>query len=633
MKVLWLLWQRVRQIFSVFSYGWQAIGLVWQTSAPYTLWLAVLTLVAGILPAGVAYFGKLIVDGVLAASKMFSEMTLSDSSGVLEQFFSLELSTQLVIFFVVEAVLVVLLMLSQRGISIIQSLFRGLLGHRVNMMILEKAQTLSLSQFEDSELYDKLVRARREASTRPLGLVNKTFGLLQNAISLAGFTVLLIQFSPWIIILLIVAALPGFIAETFFSNKAFGLFRWRSPEAREQNYLETLIAREDNVKEMKLFGLSRLFTNRYTTIFKKLYGEDRNLIIRRDSWGLVMDVFASIVFYGAFAWVIVSTVVGHTTIGEMTMYLMVFKQGQAAIKASLSAISGMYEDNLYLSNLYEFLDQPELEGSGSVQEGAVPNDGVRFEHVTFYYDIYTGESGESTQNAQPALHDVSFHIAPGASLAIVGENGSGKTTLIKLLTRLYTPTTGRILLDGTNLQDWDSQALHQQMGVIFQDFIRYQLMVGENIGVGRVEQIDDEVLWQEAAQKGRAETFIADLPSSYQTQLGRWFKNGIELSGGQWQKIALARAFMRKDARILILDEPTAAMDAQAEADIFNEFNANMVDKITILISHRFSTVRTANTIIVMDKGSVLEMGSHQELVLQKGIYARLFKLQAKGYQ
>lgn len=633
MKVLWLFWQRVRQIFSVFSYGWKAIGLVWQTSAPYTLWLAAFTLVAGILPAGVAYVGKLIVDGVLAASTIFSEMTLSDSSSALEQFFSLELSSQLVIFFVVEAVLVILLMLSQRGISIIQSLFRGLLGHRVNMMILEKAQTLSLSQFEDSELYDKLVRARREASTRPLGLVNKTFGLLQNAIALTGFAVLLVQFSPWIIVLLTVAAIPGFAAETFFSNKAFGLFRWRSPEAREQNYLETLIAREDNVKEMKLFGLSRLFTQRYTAIFKKLYGEDRSLTIRRDSWGLVMDVFASIVFYGAFAWVIVSTVLGQTTIGEMTMYLMVFKQGQAAIKASLSSISGMYEDNLYLSNLYEFLEQPELEGSGSIKEGAVINDGIRFENVTFYYDIYTGVSGESTQNAQPALHEVSFHIPPGASLAIVGENGSGKTTLIKLLTRLYTPTSGRILLDGTDLQDWDSQALHQQMGVIFQDFIRYQLMVGENIGVGRVEQIDDELLWQEAAQKGRAEKFIDELPSSYQTQLGRWFKNGIELSGGQWQKMALARAFMRKDARILILDEPTAAMDAQAEADIFNEFNANMVDKITILISHRFSTVRTANTIIVMDKGSVLEMGSHQELVAQKGIYARLFKLQAQGYQ
>jgi ATP-binding cassette subfamily B protein len=633
MTVLGLFWQKVRQVFSVFSYGWQAIGLVWQTSAPYTLWLAALTLVAGILPAAVAYVGKLIVDGVLAASSSFSEITFANSTGLLEQFFSLEMSSQLVVVFAIEAVLVILLMLSQRGISIIQSLFRGLLGHRVNMMILEKAQTLSLSQFEDSELYDKLVRARREASTRPLGLVNKTFGLLQNAIGLTGFGILLVQFSPWIIVLLIIAALPGFMAEAFFSNKAFGLFRWRSPEAREQNYLETLIAREDNVKEIKLFGLGGLFIKRYTAIFKKLYKEDRNLTLRRDSWGLVMDVFASIIFYGAFAWVIMSTVLGQTTIGEMTMYLIVFKQGQSAIKASLSSISGMYEDNLYLSNLYEFLEQPGLERTGLVKEGAVVNDGIRFEDVTFYYDIYTGESGESTRNALPALQEVSFHIPPGASLAIVGENGSGKTTLIKLLTRLYTPTSGRILLDGTDLQDWDSRALHQQMGVIFQDFIRYQLLVGENIGVGRVEQIDDKVLWQEAAKKGRAEDFIADLPSGYQTQLGRWFKNGIELSGGQWQKMALARAFMRKDARILILDEPTAAMDAQAEADIFNEFNANMVDKITILISHRFSTVRTANTIIVMDKGAVLEMGSHKELVAQKGIYARLFALQARGYQ
>jgi ATP-binding cassette subfamily B protein len=256
-----------------------------------------------------------------------------------------------------------------------------------------------------------------------------------------------------------------------------------------------------------------------------------------------MDVFASFIFYGAFAWVIISTALGQTTIGEMTMYLIVFKQGQSAIKASLSSISGMYEDNLYLSNLYEFLDQPGLESTGLVKEGAVINDGIRFECVTFYYDIYTGESGETTRNALPALHEVSFHIAPGASLAIVGENGSGKTTLIKLLTRLYTPTSGRILLDGTDLQDWDSRALHQQMGVIFQDFIRYQLLVGENIGVGRVEQIEDTVLWQEAAQKGRAEDFIADLPSGYHTQLGRWFKNGIELSGGQWQKMALARAY------------------------------------------------------------------------------------------
>jgi len=458
---------KLRQVLSVFSYGRQAIGLVWQTSAPYTIWLALLTLVAGILPAGIAYLGKLIVDGVLAASKVFGEISNTDAVGILEQFLALELSSQLIFFFLAEAILVILLMLSQRGISIIQSLFRGLLGHKVNMMIMEKAQTLSLSQFEDSEFYDKLVRARREASTRPLGLVNKTFGLLQNAIGLAGFAVLLVQFSPWIIILLVIAALPGFIAETFFSNKAFGLFRWRSPEARQQNYLETLVAREDNVKEVKLFGLEKLFTERYTAIFNKLYREDRKLTIKRDSWGLVMDVFASIVFYGAFAWVVISTVIGHTSIGEMTMYLLVFKQGQAAIKASLSAISGMYEDNLYLSNLYEFIDQPGFEASGSVLQGAVPNDGVRFENVTFYYDIYEGneDGGAGTQaSSLPALADVSFHIAPGASLAIVGENGSGKTTLIKLLTRLYTPTSGRILLDGTDLQEWDSAALHQQWG-------------------------------------------------------------------------------------------------------------------------------------------------------------------------
>jgi ABC-type multidrug transport system fused ATPase/permease subunit len=480
-----------------------------------------------------------------------------------------------------------------------------------------------LAQFEDSEFYDKLVRARREASTRPLGLVNKTFGLIQNGIALAGFAVLLIQFSPWIILMLLVAALPGFFAETYFSGKAFTLFRWRSPEAREQNYLETLLAREDNAKEVKLFDLSELFLDRYNRIFKKLYKEDRALTIRRDSWGLLMDVVASIIFYLAFAWVIVATVKGDISLGQMTMYLMVFKQGQTAIKASLSSISGMYEDNLYLSNLYEYLDQPGLETQGGVTQGVKPNDGIRFDNVSFNYEGVE----------QPALKNISFHIRPGDSLAIVGENGSGKTTLIKLLTRLYKPTAGRILFDGSDLADWDRQALHRQVGVIFQDFIRYQLLVGENIGVGRVDQIDQAGLWNEAANKGQASDFIQNLPDQYQTQLGKWFKNGLELSGGQWQKIALSRAFMREDSRVLILDEPTAAMDAQAEADIFSTFSESMNNKITILISHRFSTVRTAKKIMVMDKGEMIEMGSHDELIHHNGVYARLFHLQAKGYQ
>jgi len=339
-----------------------------------------------------------------------------------------------------------------------------------------------------------------------------------------------------------------------------------------------------------------------------------------------MDIFGTIVFYAAFAWVIIATIRGDITLGQMTMYLLVFKQGQSAIKASLSSISGMYEDNLYLSNLYEFLDQPGAETTGTATTGKHttgkhPNDGIRFENVTFSYQ------GDNKSEKRLALNNVSFHIKAGESLAIVGENGSGKTTLI------YTPTKGRILFDGTDLQEWDTNALHQHIGVIFQDFIRYQLLAGENIGVGRVENIEQEKQWQYAADKGQASHFIQELPNQYYTQLGKWFKNGQELSGGQWQKMALARAFMRQDAKVLILDEPTAAMDAQAEANIFNKFSATMDDKITILISHRFSTVRTAEHIMVMDKGTIIEIGSHQELIKLNGTYARLFNLQAKAYQ
>ena len=423
----------ISQFLGVFAYSRRAVELVWQTSPRFTLLLLLFTLIAGVLPALVAYVGQLIVDGVVAAA----DLVASQNTG--EDFF-LGLPPSLFWVLGIEAVLVLGLLGSQRGISIIQSLFRGLLGHKVNVMILEKAENLSLSQFEDSEFYDKLVRARREASTRPLALVNKTFGLMQNGISLSGFGILLWQFSPIVIVLLLLAALPGFFAETFFSGKAFTLFRWRSPEARQQNYLETLLAREDNAKEMKLFGLNKLFLDRYKAIFNKLYGEDRSLTSRRDTWGLVMDAIASITFYGTYAWIIIATVNGDISLGQMTMYLLVFKQGQAAITASLSAISGMYEDNLYLSNLYEYLEQAGEEVNGTKTVGDKPGDGIRFEAVSF---TYAGSEA-------PALDNISFHLVPGDSLAIVGENGSGKTTLIKLLTRLYSPTKGRILFDGTD---------------------------------------------------------------------------------------------------------------------------------------------------------------------------------------
>jgi ATP-binding cassette subfamily B protein len=307
----------------------------------------------------------------------------------------------------------------------------------------------------------------------------------------------------------------------------------------------------------------------------------------------------------------------------MTMYLVLFRQGQTAVSASLSAISGMYEDNLYLSNLYDYLGHELPARRGEAQPGPEPGRGLDFRTVSFSYP-------GSNNNA---LSDISFSITPGQSLALVGENGSGKTTLIKLLTRLYSPTEGSILLDGLDLEDWDVEALRQRIGVIFQDFGRYQFSVGENIGAGDVRYIDDADRWASAAQTGMAAPFIEDMPEGYNTQLGRWFKGGRELSGGQWQKIALSRAFMRSDADILVLDEPTAAMDAASEAAIFDHFRSQGETKMTVLISHRFSTVRAADRIIVIHNGEILEQGNHESLLAENGQYASLFRLQAKGYQ
>tara|TARA_R110000824_G_scaffold401651_1_gene613416 strand:- start:29148 stop:30998 length:1851 start_codon:yes stop_codon:yes gene_type:complete len=599
--------------FGVFRYSRRALGLVWETSRWMMLGLALCTLVAGVLPAVAAWVGQLIVDGVVSA--MDAHQAASNPN-------LLASITPVLKLVAVEALIIGLIALAQRGLSAQQSLLRALLGQKVNVMILEKAGTLSLSQFEDSELYDQLTRARREASTRPLALVNKTFGLLQNAISLGSFGVLLVQFSPWALLILVAGALPVFISEAKFSGDAFRLFRWRSPQTRMQIYLETVLAREDSIKEVKLFGLEGLFLKRYRDIFSQLFAEDRRLTLRRESWGFLLGLLGTLTFYLAYGWVVIETIAGALTLGQMTMYLMVFKQGQAALSASLTAISGMYEDNLYLSNLYEYLEQPVEADAGTLTQGALPGDGLRFEHVNFSYP-----------GGADVLHDISLHLSPGQSLALVGENGSGKTTLIKLLTRLYQPTQGRILLDGSDLRDWSAQALRERTGVIFQDFVRYQLQVGENLGVGDTHAFDDEQRWKQAARHGMADDFITRMGNGYKTQLGRWFKNGQELSGGQWQKIALSRAYMRENADIIVLDEPTAAMDAAAEADVFARFREHSRDKMAILISHRFSTVRSADLILVIDQGHIIERGTHEALLEANGRYAKLFKLQAKGYR
>ena len=332
---------------------------------------------------------------------------------------------------------------------------------------------------------------------------------------------------------------------------------------------------------------------------------------------------ATSALYGAYFWIAYSTIAGRITIGAMTMHLVLFRQGQAAVSASLSAVGGMYEDNLYLSTLHEFLDTPVPLQRGRVTHGPVPAEGIKFQDVTFTYP-----GAES-----PALTSINLDIRPGESVALVGENGSGKTTLIKLLTRLYKPDSGCILLDGLELSEWDETTLRQRIGVIFQDFVRFQLKVGENIGAGDVLRFDDEALWRTAADNGMATPFVDKMPAGFHTQLGKWFRDGRELSGGQWQKIALSRAFMRSNADILVLDEPTSSMDAAAEAEIFRHFRTLTADHISILISHRFSTVRMAEKIVVLEQGSIVECGSHQELVAIDGRYARLFALQAQGYR
>ncbi len=585
---------------SGFAHTPRTLGLVFRASPALFFVLAVTTLFSAVLPIGVAWVGKRIIDAAVAHDARTTVRNVG-----------------------FELAIVAALALASQARDLASQILGARLSLDVNLDILQKATELELVHFEDAKFYDLLTKARREASTRPISVVRRVFLIVQSVVTLAGYVALLVGYSGWVVLGLVLATIPATVAEVRFGTKAFRMRNWRSPEARKLMYLEYVLSNDEHAKEVKLFGLGPLFLQRYRTLGESFYSEDSRLNARRAIWGWALSLLSTLAFYGAYAKMAYAAAAGAMSLGAMTLYMVSFRQGQQSFQSMLSALTGVYEDNLYMDNLFSFLAIPS--GAPRVAASAEPTTekGIRFDDVSFRYpgrDEWT-------------LRHLDLFIPEGRSIAIVGKNGAGKTTLIKLLTRLYEPTEGRILLDGKPLAEWDREALFRRIGVIFQNYNRYQLTAKENVGLGSVDDMNDEELVEGAVELGGATDVVKELKEGLGTQLGRWFNNGVDLSGGQWQRLALARAFMRRGADVLVLDEPTAALDAEAEHAVFERFARLTKGRTSILISHRFPTVRMADRIVVVENGSVVEQGTHDELVAAEGRYAHLFALQAQGYQ
>ena len=466
------------------------------------------------------------------------------------------------------------------------------------------------------------MRARRDAGIRPYNLVTGVFTVLKNAVTFLSCIAVLAQLSFWAVLVVVLAGLPVFIAELRFSQRAFDQQRKRSPQQREQAYLEAVVSREDFAKEVQLYDLGARFMDRLRIITRRIEDEERSIAIRRNAWGFLFNLLGTLAFYGAYAWIVRRTVNEHLSLGEMTMYIAVFRQAQGGVTSGLASLGLMLDDQLYLRDLQSFLSLPVAMHEGTATEGPDKGGGLVVEHVSFTYD----------GSKKPALSDVSFRVAPGQMVALVGQNGSGKTTLLKVITRLYDPQKGRILLDGLDVREWDVRALRKRFALVFQDFARFKMKAGENIGAGDAEHWMDEERWERAGRRGLAHEFIESMPEGYHSQLGKWFRGGTELSGGQWQKVALSRAFMREEEQIVVLDEPTAALDPDAEQGILEHVQEIRGKQAVLLISHRFGSVRIADHILELDRGRILEQRRHEALMANNGHYARLFQLQAAGF-
>jgi len=582
------------------------LGMVWRVRPAYAAAILSFRVLLAFSPAVQLWIGKLIIDGVLANI----EATTPDWTGLF-RLVALELVVALA-----SDVL-------QRTSNLLESLLGDLFGNRLSVQIMEHAATLDLENFEDPEFYDSLQRARQQTVGR-IGLLAVLLGIGQSALSLVTLLGVLIVFNGWLVLMLVLAVLPSFIGETHFAGLSYSLlFKW-TPERRELDYLRYVATSDVTAKEVKLFGLADYFTRKYERLADEFYEANRDLSIKRAATSGGLTVVSTLGYYAAYVFIIVDTVRGFLTLGELTMLVGTFRQSRGMISGILLRSADMYRQSLFLRDLFTFL---EMKPRTASPEHPVPvprpiRDGVVFENVGFRYP----------DKEDWALRGVSLRIGANERVALVGENGAGKTTLVKLLARLYDPTEGRILLDGIDLREYDVDELRGMIGVIFQDFVRYDLKVRENIAVGQIDAIGDQPRIVRAAEMSLADGVIAGLESGLDHMLGRRFKGGANLSGGEWQKVGLARAYMR-DAQILILDEPTASLDARAEYQVFERFADLTEGRMAVLISHRFSTVRMADRIVVLEDGSVTEDGTHDELLVLSGRYAELFTLQAAGYR
>jgi ATP-binding cassette subfamily B protein len=580
--------------------------LVWKTSPSLTVATALIRIIRSAIPVSSLYVGKLIIDQVVQLSRQ----TNNDHT-YLWELVALELG------------LAVLSDALGRATTLLDSLLGNLFSNYTSIKIMEHAARLDLEQFEDSSFYDKLERARQQTIGRTI-LLSQVLSQLQDLITMGFLAAGLMVFNPWLMALLFITVLPAFMGEVYFNDQTYSLSRRQTPERRELDYVRYIGASDETAKEVKLFNLSGFLIDRFKILSQKFYLDNKRIAMKRSLWGTAFSLFGTLGYYGAYVFIIYKTIGGKISIGDLVFLSGSFRQLRSLLDGILTRFTAVSQGAIYLKDFFDFFEiQPSIVPSANALPFPNPvKQGFVFEQVGFRY-----------ANAENwAIRGVSFTLQAGEKLALVGENGAGKTTLVKLLARLYDPTEGRILLDGHDLRDYNLAELRKNIGVIFQDYIRYQMTVSQNIAVGNIDEKENRELIVQAAKKSLADRLVQKLAGRYEQALGKRFNQGVELSGGEWQKIALARAYM-KEAQLLILDEPTSALDARAEFEVFQRFAELTQGKTAVLISHRFSTVRMADRILVLDKGTVLEIGSHYELLQKEGRYAELFNLQAMGYQ